>query len=90
MHFDGKRLLDLGRRDQGTSVMYGSTGLMMDLAIMSFSNYQRIWVLCRYGYLIMVSAITMKLIRPLSYLLYKKPLMDLSLREVIRLQNGVP
>lgn len=38
MHFDGKLQLDLGRRDQGTSVMYGSTGLMMELDILSSSK----------------------------------------------------
>ncbi|XP_073221098.1 uncharacterized protein [Cicer arietinum] len=45
MNIDGKRPLDLGRRDQGTLVMYGSTGLMMDLAILSFFKYDASTVL---------------------------------------------
>ncbi|KAM7505181.1 hypothetical protein LguiB_004085 [Lonicera macranthoides] len=38
MLFDGKKLLDHGKRGLDILVMFGNTGLMMDLAILSFSR----------------------------------------------------
>lgn len=39
MHFVGKPPLDPGRRDLAILVMFGSTGLMMDLVILSFFKF---------------------------------------------------